>query len=183
MANVGPGLVEASTFLVALPAEQAAPDRAAVPDLYGFLIGAWDADVIDHLPGGSARRQSAEMHFARVLEGRAVQDLWIVPARRERPPQSPAGNRYGTTLRFWDPAIDAWRVTWTNPVTGIENRLVGRQVGDDIVQTGSDPAGRLIRWVFADIRPDSFHWHGDVSADGGRTWSCETEFFARRRRS
>lgn len=171
-------------FLEALSAPGPSLHGGSNADLYDRLIGDWDAEVVDHLPDGTDRRQSAEMHFARVLEGRAVQDLWIAPALRER--GGPAGgarggNRYGTTLRVYDPKIDAWRVTWWNPVTGIETRLVGRRAGSQIVQTGSDEDGRLIRWVFVEVGPEAFHWRGDRSEDGGRTWTCETEFFARRR--
>jgi hypothetical protein len=151
--------------------------------LYDGLIGSWDAEVVDHLPDGSDRRQSAEIHFAWVLEGRAVQDVWIAPARPERLVTSPpsAGNRYGTTLRVYDPSLDAWRLTWINPVTGVENRLVGRREGQQIIQHGTDAAGRPIRWSFVEVRPDSFHWRGERSEDGGRSWVCDTEFFARRR--
>lgn len=177
-------LEPASDLLDALTAAERLPGRGESRDLYDGLIGSWDAEVVDHLPDGTDRRQSAEMHFAWVLEGRALQDLWIVPARRERnPPESPAapGNRYGTTLRVYDPALDAWRITWSNPVTGAETHLVGRRVGSQVVQTGADADGRLVRWVFPEIRPDSFHWRGEKSEDGGKSWSCDTEFFARRR--
>lgn len=169
-------------FLDALRSPGRSMDGGA-SDLYDGLIGSWDAEVVDHLEDGSDRRQSAEMHFAWVLEGRAVQDLWIAPARAEREGKSPkaAGNRYGTTLRVYDPEIDAWRVTWINPVTGAENRLVGRREGRQIVQKGTDAEGRPIRWTFVAIRPESFHWRGERSEDGGRSWICNTEFFARRR--
>lgn len=170
----------APSFCAALAAPSSAPSSTEVPDLYGWLIGAWDAEVVDHLPAGTDRRQSAEMHFAWVLEGRAVQDVWIAPARGERSGPPGAGNRYGATLRWWDASIAAWRVAWTSPASGAENRLVARQVGPDVVQTGADAAGRLIRWIFTDIRADRFHWRGEASLDGG-TWICETEFFARRR--
>jgi hypothetical protein len=93
------------------------------------------------------------------------------------------GNRYGTTLRVYDPDLDAWRVTWWNPVTRVETRLVGRRVGSQIVQTGADADGRLIRWVFVELLSDRFHWRGERSADGGQTWTTETEYFARRRAS
>ncbi|MGE5232930.1 MAG: putative glycolipid-binding domain-containing protein, partial [Acidobacteriota bacterium] len=171
-----------SAFLQALPSPAPPATRGATSDLYSALIGDWDAEVVDHLPDSADRRQSAEMHFAWVLEGRAVQDLWIVPARRERPPSTAVvdGNRYGTTLRVYDPKLDVWRVTWWNPVTGAENRLVGRRVGSQIVQTGADADGRLIRWVFDVVRADQFHWRGERSEDGGKTWTCDTEFFARR---
>jgi len=170
-------------FLEALTAPGPAPGDGSNADLYGALIGDWDAEVIDHLPDGTDRRQSAEMHFVRVLEGRAVQDLWIAPAIRDlgSPTRAEKGNRYGTTLRIYDAKVDAWRITWWNPVTGAENHLVGRRVGSQIVQTGSDADGRLVRWVFDQVGPGSFHWKGEGSDDGGRTWRCETEFSARRR--
>jgi hypothetical protein len=101
----------------ALRAREAAEDRQGTRDLYGPLIGSWEGEVVDHLEDGSERRQTAEFHFAWVLEGRAVQDLWIAPARRGRSGPPGPGNRYGTTLRFYDPRIDAWRITWINPVT------------------------------------------------------------------
>ncbi|MBI5069279.1 MAG: hypothetical protein HZB56_13675 [Deltaproteobacteria bacterium] len=176
-----PTVPSATGFLAALLDPGPAPLAGSNADLYDPLLGDWDAEVIDHRPGEPPHRQSAEMHFARVLEGRAVQDLWIAPARGERAGAGRPGNRYGTTLRVYDPALDAWRITWWNPVTGVENRLVGRRVGSRIVQTGSDADGRLVRWVFVEVGPDRFHWRGEGSGDGGQTWTCETEFLARRR--
>lgn len=150
-------------------------------EVYAGLIGSWDAEVVDHLPQG-ARRQSAEVHFAWILEGRAVQDVWIVPARRERGPGLRGENdRYGTTLRCYDPVLDAWRITWWNSCSGIESRLVGRRVEGCIVHTGADAEGRLMRWTFVELTAHTFHWQGERSADGGRSWLCESEYFGRRR--
>jgi hypothetical protein len=173
-----------AVFLEALRSPGPAASSGSTSDLYSGLIGDWDAEVVDHLPGGVDRRQSAEMHFAWVLEGRAVQDLWIAPARHQRSKpdtQSVDGNRYGTTLRVYDPTIGAWRITWWNPVTGVETRLIGRRVGSQIVQTGADSEGRLIRWLFVELQSDRFHWSGEHSSDGGHSWICDTEYFARRR--
>ena len=155
-------------FLEALRAAHPPAARGGSSDMYAQLIGDGDAEVVDHLPGGVGRRQSAEMHFAWVLEGRAIQDLWIAPARHDRVKlDTPAadGNRYGTTLRVYDPELDAWRVTWWNPVTRVEIRLVGRRVGSQVMQTGTDADGRLIRWVFVELHSDRFHWRGERSAD------------------
>lgn len=170
-----------AAFAEALLDPGTAPLAGSNADLYDPLLGDWDAEVIDHLPGEPPRRQSAEMHFARVLEGRAIQDLWIAPARGERAGAPRPGNRCGTTLRVYDPALDAWRITWWNPVSGVESRLWGRRAGSQIVQTGSDAEGRLVRWVFVEVGPDRFHWKGERSGDGGLTWTCEAEFRARRR--
>lgn len=150
--------------------------------LYAPLIGSWDADVIDHKDDGSSQRNRAEIHFAWVLEGRAIQDVWISPPRSARTRETPKPNRFGTTLRVYDPVNEVWRVTWINPVTGVENRLVGRRVGEDIVQEGRRDDGSLVRWSFREITPTSFHWIGDESSDGGKSWKIGTEFFAKRAR-
>jgi len=180
MTDRSPAIPSPELFLQALQAAGPCPLQGSNADLYDPLLGDWEADVVDHLPDGTSRRQSAEMHFVRVLEGRAIQDLWIAPARRDRAGAGREGNRYGTTLRVYDAVLDAWRITWWNPVSGVENRLVGRRVGSQIVQTGSDADGRLVRWVFVAVGQDRFHWKGERSADGGQSWECETEFLAHR---
>jgi hypothetical protein len=90
-------------------------------------------------------------------------------------------NSYGTTLRVYDPDIDAWRIQWTDPVTRNFLQMIGRAEGSDIVQLGTRPDGQLARWSFADITANSFLWRGEVSADAGATWRGVTEFTARRR--
>ena len=90
-------------------------------------------------------------------------------------------NSYGTTLRVYDPDIDAWRIQWTDPVTRNFLQIIGRADGDEIVQLGNGPDGKLMRWSFSEITPDSFLWRGEVSADQGATWRINTEFNARRR--
>jgi hypothetical protein len=48
------------------------------------------------------------------------------------------------------------------------------------VQLGTTEDGRLIRWCFLDITPDSFLWRGESSTDGGASWRVVIEFTARR---
>jgi hypothetical protein len=168
-------------FLDVLASDGPSPELAGAPDLYGWLIGSWEADVIDYEEDGSRRLSRGEWHFAWVLEGRAVQDVWIAPPRAARGGLlDRKGNRYGTSLRVYDPKADTWRVTWINPVSQAHNHLIGRREGDDIVQEGQLGDGTLIRWSFREITSDSFRWCGEASADGGGTWLLEAEFLARR---
>lgn len=171
-------------FLDALRADGPAPGLGDAADAYAWLIGSWEMDTVDYFPDGTRQEGRGEVHFAWVLEGRAIQDLWIGPPRgqRSRPPSPGDRNRYGTTLRVYDPDLEAWRVTWLNPVSLTEVRLVGRRQGDRIVQEGQRDDGTLIRWTFNDITPDAFTWRGERSDDGGRTWDLEVEFFVRRKR-
>ncbi len=151
-------------------------------DIYGWLVGSWEAAVYDYEPDGTVRESSGEWHFGWVLEGRAIQDVWIAPPRSQRSGKtlSKQNNRYGTSLRFYDSKIGAWHVTWFNPVTGARNDLVGRRQGNDIVQEGTNVDGRKIRWLFTDITPTSFRWRGESSEPDGKTWRLEAEFRARR---
>ena len=75
-------------------------------DAYGWLIGSWELAVVGYDDEENVTRSTGEAHFAWVLEGRAVQDVFINPRRSERGPSSPKfANWYGTTLRVFDPSI------------------------------------------------------------------------------
>jgi len=117
-----------------------------------------------------------------VLEGRAIQDVWIVPNRTLRvQSKSHVRNRYGTTLRIYDPVGRSWKVYWNNPVNGSYNYLEGKVLDSEIVQLGSDANGNNIRWQFVGIMADSFHWIGEISSDDKVTWALQTEFFGKRK--
>lgn len=153
-------------------------------DAYGWLIGSWDLDVRRFGTNGAEHTGSGEVHFAWVLEGRAMQDVWIMPRRAERNPRlGKTFNVYGMTLRVWDAVKQAWLVTWINPVTGARDELIGRRRGADIVQVGTHSDGTPIRWIFTDITPDSFRWVGEALDRDGITWRLEAEFRARRSRT
>jgi len=168
-------------LLNTLTASGRSPEIPEAKDAYGWLIGSWELDVSDYQPDGTIRKSSGEAHFAWVLEGRAIQDIWIMPRLCDRSPDLPkAGNRYGTTLRVWDPFIQAWRITWINPVTGARDELVGQKSGDNIVQTGANHDGTPIRWNFSEVTANSFKWTGESLLPDGNTWKLESEFRAKR---
>jgi hypothetical protein len=165
----------------------AAPARSLeipeVADVYGWLCGSWDLDVL-HYRGVNVtgRGVTGGVRAARVLEGRAVQDVWIMPRREDRRADSDKTmNMYGTTLRSWDASIQAWRIAWTNPVRGHREEQIGRRNGRDILQEGTRPDGTKTRWTFTAVTADSFHWRGEALSPGSETWTLEAEFSAKRR--
>lgn len=158
------------------------PELPPASDIYAPLLGSWAMEMIDYSVDGTQHVSSGEWHFSRVLEGRGIQDVLIAPPRRHRSRRDRTGpeNRYGSSIRIYEPESDDWRLTWFNPVTGVESHLIGRKEGDRIVQVGSDSDGAEIRWTFEDVTPTSFHWTGESSVDNGKTWRLEAEFHARR---
>ncbi len=172
------------SFVALLPSAGRSPEIPESADVYGWLVGSWDLDVIHYNAADlSSMNVKAEAHFGWVLEGRAIQDVWIMPRVVDRKPDSDRiNNMYGTTLRIWDPGIRAWRIRWINPVSGHEERQTGRKVGNEIVQMGARPDGTATRWRFTEMTVDSFRWIGEALEPDGKTWKVEGEFRARRRR-
>jgi hypothetical protein len=157
-----------SSLIDALHTNGPAEDRKDKVSLYSWLIGDWDMQAVVRGEDGTAHRGRGEIHFGWVLEGRAIQDVWILP-----------GVFYGTTLRVYDPDLDAWHILWNDPLKQFYARQIGRARGGDIVQEGTDGAGTPIRWSFTNITPNSFRWLGERSVDG-ESWQLQAEFLARR---
>jgi hypothetical protein len=157
------------SFVAALNSDRAAADRAQKMGLYGWLIGRWEMDAVIHDDDGRKHTGRGQIHFGWVLEGRAIQDVWVLP-----------GFFYGTTLRVYDPGIDAWHIFWSDPLKQRYRRQIGRAQGNDIVQEGNDDTGAAVRWRFTEITPDSFHLLGERSSDGGANWQLQAEYFAKR---
>jgi hypothetical protein len=177
---------EPKDFKAALHAQGPDAERAIPLQLYGRFVGDWDADVIGHGPDGTIHRASGEIHFGWILEGRAIQDVWMVLPLAERKGAASfpvAGNWYGTTIRAYDPTIEAWRIYWMDPATNSYRQQIGRQRGPDIVQEGTTEAGGLSRWSFTEIVPDSFHWLGEAKPAGQENWRLVVEVQARRQAS
>jgi hypothetical protein len=173
-------------FHAALAADGRSPEIPESADAYGWLVGDWELDVIHYWGVNvSARGIKGEVHAGWVLEGRAVQDVWIMPGRAERRTGTldKKLNMYGSTLRVWDAEVEAWRITWHNPAGDHFEDQIGRRSGDDVVQIGVRPDGTTTRWRFTEITPDSFHWVGEALLPGGGAWNLEGEFQARRLRA
>lgn len=180
--SVTPELVH-SSFAEVLHADGPDMDRSTELMLYSWIVGQWEMDVTTILEDGTTHRGRGEIHAGWVLQGRAIQDVWMIPRLRDRKPGIEplpgAGNWYGTTLRIYDPALDAWRIMWSDPAINFFTQQIGRAQGADIVQTGPDPRGGSMRWVFSEIQADSFHWSGERAPDD-RTWRREVDIRARR---
>jgi len=169
-----------------LAATGRSPEIPEENDVYGWLVGSWDLEVLHYAAVDVAPLHiQGEVHFGWVVEGRAIQDVWIMPRVSERSANLPDANKktnnmYGTTLRIWDASIQAWRIRWINPVTNHYEQQIGRRIDNDIVQVGARVDGTPTRWRFTEIMPNSFHWLGEALNPDGATWKLEGEFRATR---
>jgi hypothetical protein len=170
----------ARMFVEALHANGSAPDRAEKMQLYAWLVGSWELDVSLSKEDGSCVTTRGSVNAGWILEGRAIQDVFAVP-----------GLFYGTSLRFYDAHIDAWQVFWMDPLKSVFFRMIGRADGDEIINEGKETpelarayglpenANAIVRWIFTEITPTSFHWLSRRSTDG-QNWQLQREYFGRR---
>jgi hypothetical protein len=145
--------------------------------LFGQFVGDWIGEATfikedgSEVPGGKG-----EVHFRWILEGRAVQDVWM-----SEDPVSKTMVPGGTTLRFYDSERDVWQSTWISPKQNTTLTFTGREVGGEIVLEAVNKRGRLEHWIFYDIKKgSSFRWRGEGSSDGGRTWKPYARYSFRR---
>ncbi len=161
--------MEQPTVFNLLAASGPFTDYAEKLMLYGQFVGAWKIEVnwFDK-SGDVTKKEKGEWYFDWILGGRGIQDVLF----RLNSPR----DQYGTTLRCYDPLIDAWHITWMRPNSGEFSNLIARRIGDRIVQEGLaiDYLHRD-RWSFVDITPNSFRWLGEFSTDRGATWQLEEE--------
>jgi hypothetical protein len=156
-------------------------DGPAMPEpaqLFAPFIGSWGLVVRwfdEH--GAVSRTEAGEWHFAWVLEGRAVQDVWIVPPRAVRTADA-ALYEYGTSIRFYDPALDAWQSTWIGPMHRMVRTFVARRRGAAVVLETTPDMSPAMRWSFTDITAAAFTWTNEVE-EAGR-WRVQQTFEARR---
>ena len=106
--------------------------RAEALSLFGQFVGSWHLDWSGTTAAGEAASATGELHIGYVLGGRAVQDVWIVPGPGQPGEGEPPLAFHGTTIRFFDDALGAWRSTWIEPINGLVRRFIGRPTTDGI---------------------------------------------------
>jgi len=123
-------------------------------NLYGIFIGEWDFDWYDHFNDPLHRHVKGEWFFQWILEGLAVQDVFICPSRvtRNENPQSDA--TYGTTIRMYNPNKHMWDILYTE--WGSSTCLEAYREDNKIIQIAVN--NDKLRWVFSEITQNSFQW-------------------------
>jgi hypothetical protein len=166
-----------SALIRALHDEGPHPDLADDLRLFGQFGGSWDLRWTGTDAEGRDASALGELHFGWVLGGRAVQDTWIVPGPGQPGYGRPPLAFHGSTIRFYDRGIGAWRSTWVEPLNARVRRFIGRPQDGEIILLSDEDSPQLC-WRFTDIGPDSFVWIGEASAGAG--WRETERMYATR---
>lgn len=82
-------------------------------NLYGQFVGEWDFEWVDNQGTTGERHVQGEWIFAWVLEGTAIQDVFICPSRKARIKDYQPDAAYATTVRMYNPNTEAWDILYT----------------------------------------------------------------------
>jgi len=100
-----------------------------------------------------------------------VVDLWRVPAHAIA--CGDAEREVGLCVRIWDPRLQLWRFTFHSTATTTVIHMYAHLCGPDIVLERAE-ADRIERWVFCDIKHDTFAWRNEISRNGGSWRTVQT---------
>jgi len=174
-----PATASSLNLTTALKATSPHPTLADQTQVLGRLVGSWDVEYTTFAKDGTSSLRTGEFIVEWVMDGRAIQDLWIV---------HPSGDRKErevyTDLHWFDAKSRTWRSAFVDPEHGSVARFTGRPVGNDryVLET-PDFGSNQTRWSFYDIRRDTLAVRGEVSNDEGKTWKLESEYKMTRRRA
>jgi hypothetical protein len=143
--------------------------------VFGQLVGQWKFVGKQYNENGSETTDAGEIQIGWILGGRALQDVWLETDVSAGHPEM-----FGTTVRFYDPKIDAWHSVWSNPSTGTMRTFIGRATSTGIAFEGQDSAGRPIRWAFTKMAKESFRWHAEREVAPG-VWHIYEDLHATRK--
>jgi hypothetical protein len=149
-------------------------DQAKV---FGRFVGTWEVEYADFSKSGKVTHRSGELTVGWIMDGRAIQDVWIV-----NPSGTTKEREVYTDLRYFDPKSRTWPAIFFDPQIASVAKFTGGAAGDSrIVLDTADLGAEDTRWSFNDIRPDSFVFRDEASNDGGKTWRLQSEYHMKRR--
>jgi hypothetical protein len=181
---------EASAEVATAPAAELRPDittalEATGPNLslgdqakvLSRIVGTWDVEYTDFMKDGTTLHRTGEFMVGWIMDGRALQDLWIVD-----PWGKHKDREVYTDVHYFDAKSQTWHATFVDPQDGSAARFTASEVGNDhlVLETKEIGSG-LTRWSFNDVRPDTFTWRDVGSSDGGKTWKLRAEYHMKRR--
>ena len=147
------------------PPAPAAPPPApcAGPEFHqlDFWVGEWD---LTWPAQGSGPTGTGTNRVEKILDGCVIQENFTSIA-----PQPLTGRSVST----YNAREKKWKQTWVDS-QGSYIDLTGEFQNGEMRLTrqaiGPDGKPRLMRMVYTNIKPDSFDWRWESSADDGKTW-------------
>lgn len=176
-AATAPAAAPRLDMATALEATRPNPSLGDQAKVLNRLVGAWNVQYTDFMKDGTTLHRTGEFVVGWIMDGRALQDLWIVD-----PWGKHKDREVYTDVHYFDAKSRTWHAVFVDPQDGSVARFTAREVANDrLVLESTEIDSGETRWSFNDIHPDSFIWRDEGSADGGKTWKLRSEYHMKRR--
>lgn len=158
------------SFSIAFSQSNEIPCSSPEASQFDFWIGDWKAEWTD----SEGKTQTGFNKITKILGGCALEENF-----------STSDNSFiGKSYSVFNPTKQIWQQTWVDnqgtymDFTGgmdsdkmILSRRVMNKMGKEVIQ----------RMVFTDIKPNSFTWKWESSADEGKTWNLNWQILYSKR--
>ena len=148
----------------------------------GQLVGIWEARQVKRNRDGTWSNDTtrAEWRWYYILDGHAIQDDWIAFTAGSE--LAPATQAVGTNIRIYNPQEQQWYMAWIDKTSRRLATFTATNENGDVVMTGHNAQGRLIRNTFSNLTQQSFDWTQEWTQDEGQTWFAVARISCRRKR-
>lgn len=139
---------------------------------FDFWLGEWEAFNPDGTKGGDSK-------ISLMLDDCMILEEWTSAIVQK-------GFRFsGKSYNMYDASLNKWQQFWVDNTGAIARYLNGHyEDGKMIVQTENekvnDTAWQIQKMTFYNLNPEKLRQHGEISSDGGNTWTTSFDLEYRR---
>jgi len=175
--NLSAQMSRVDNGLQALEKHDKAP---AATEHWGKLVGNWDIvfESIDS-QGNVQSSFEGEWNWFYVLNGFAIQDVFILPPRKKA--EDPKAVFYGIGIRIYNERLNKWESVWVD--TG-NKKLEFREASSnekEITLYQTNIEGQKIRINYVDMTKKSFEWKQEVYNEEDGKWIVTQLIHAKKR--
>jgi hypothetical protein len=128
------------------------------------------------LRDGRKQHRTGQFIVAWILDGRAIEDVWIVD-----PSEGRTEREVYADIRYFDPKSHSWPTVFIDPEHASSARFTGGATADGrMVLQSADLGKPENRWSFIDIGPETCGFRDEYSLDGGVSWTLQAEYHLKR---
>ncbi|WP_420320844.1 hypothetical protein [Flagellimonas sp.] len=154
-------------------------EAPASTDHWGQLVGNWDI-VVEMLDASGEIKHSfnGEWNWFYVLNGMAIQDVFILPKRKEATDQNLF---YGIGLRIYNEKLNKWQTAYMDTSNRQMDMGEAISTAEKITLMETNRKKEKIRITYFDFQNNTFKWQQEVYNEDKKAWQITQLIHATRK--
>ncbi|WP_422861807.1 hypothetical protein [Flagellimonas sp. W118] len=164
------------TGLLATEINKTAP---TLTDHWGQLVGNWDIEVeIVNSSGEITQSFNGEWNWFYVMNGMAIQDVFILPKREDAKDQN---SFYGIGLRIYNEKLNKWQTAYMDTSNKQMDTGEAISTNEKIILIETNEKDEKIRITYFDFQDNTFKWQQEVFNEDRKVWQINQLIHATRK--